>query len=98
MREEFYYVRRGDTFMSIAQHARVPVLALTQANPYEDPTKLTEGQTLFLPVRFFRARYGDTMATIAARHGLEEGALRRMNDALSSPIPGQRYRIVEVDG
>lgn len=45
-----YTVRPGDTLYSIAQRFGTTVEAIAQANGLEDPSRITAGQSLFVPV------------------------------------------------
>lgn len=46
---EFYTVRRGDTFQSIATAHGIGTWALSEHNPYVDPSELVVGQVLCVP-------------------------------------------------
>jgi len=92
-------VRRGDTLSGLAARAGVSVRELAGANGISNPNLIREGQTLRLPGaattpvtasgggRHLIAR-GETLAAIAAKHGVTVAALAEANGIAN------RHRII----
>ncbi len=100
-----YIVRPGDTLSAIAYRYGTTVAALAQANGLRDPRLIYVGQRLVIPGGggdgvaptggTYVVRAGDTLASIAYRHGTTVAALVRAN-GLRNPnfiYPGQRLTI-----
>jgi len=104
-------VKRGDTLSSLAQRHGVSMRALMATNGLRDARKIKPGQRLKLPppanarsepiaasrpaVRWVRVRRGETLSSLARRHGVSVHELMSANglrdaDALRS---GQRLRV-----
>ncbi|RBP61914.1 LysM domain-containing protein [Brevibacterium sanguinis] len=82
-----YKVKQGDTLYAVASRHGVSVPALAELNRISPRQNLQQGQVLSLPEKnelpdtdpsHVVAR-GETLAGIAARHGVSPGALRRAN-------------------
>jgi LysM repeat protein len=96
-----YTVRPGDTLGSIAAANGTTVGALAAANGLADADRIYVGQELDLTGSGsagggqYRVRAGDTLGTIASRHGTTVAALVRAND-LRNPnliLIGQRIDV-----
>jgi N-acetylmuramoyl-L-alanine amidase len=105
-------VASGDTLGSIAQRAGVDAKALAAANGIRDPRSLRPGQVLELPgpgapmprataaPRTYTVRSGDTLYSIAQRHGVTPAAIADLNglrDRHKLSV-GQRLRLPLQDG
>ena len=89
-------VRSGETLAGIAARNRVSVSALAKANAIADPNRIYIGQRLTIPAAgapavatpaattSYTVRNGDTLGTIAARHGSRVAALVDLN-SLANP-------------
>ena len=86
-------VRRGETLRDIAAAHGTTVAALTRANGISNPNLILAGQVLRVPEAAatararsssYTVRSGDTLGTIAARHGTTVAALVKTN-RLSNP-------------
>jgi LysM repeat protein len=88
---QVYTVQRGDTLSEIAWDFGVSEDALLQANSLRNPNHIYVGQQLIIPTKGSRGTggpqcveyhvviRGDTLAGIAAWHGVDEYALARAN-------------------
>jgi membrane-bound lytic murein transglycosylase D len=82
---ERYRVRAGDTLGSIARRTGISASRLAAENGIDDPRRLRPGQVLVLPggapapERYYTVRAGDTLYSIAARHGVRVADLARRN-------------------
>jgi LysM repeat protein len=83
---ERYRVRAGDTLGSIARRTGVSERSLASLNGIDDPRRLRPGQLLVLPggaaaeeSRYYTVRAGDTLYSIATRHGVRVADLARRN-------------------
>jgi len=81
-------VRPGETLGGIAARNRVTVGALAQANAISDPNRIYAGQRLTIPgsgaapaatTTGYTVRSGDTLGTVAQRHGSSVAALVALN-------------------
>jgi membrane-bound lytic murein transglycosylase D len=103
----YHMVASGDTLESVAQEYRVPVEQLATANQLSATGSIAGVEALVVPVapavepssrtRFYIARRGDTLVTIADRFGTALDDLRRWN-GIPSGIhvePGRRLHVVE---
>ena len=99
-----YVVRAGDTVTSIAEAHSLTESAIRNANPdFDFPAgndeELAWERALQLPANTrVRVQEGDTVATIAAKHGLEEADLLAANEALTAETPlgiGQELALPE---
>jgi membrane-bound lytic murein transglycosylase D len=84
-------VARGDTLASIARRSGVDAKALAALNGIRNPRSLRPGQVLELPgggsrkasaaasARTYTVRSGDTLYSIAQRHGVTPGAIADLN-------------------
>jgi membrane-bound lytic murein transglycosylase D len=104
-------VASGDTLSSIARRAGVDAKALAAANGIRNPRSLRPGQLLELPPtggrtaraaaapRTYTVRSGDTLYSIAQRHGVTPSAIADLNglrDRHKLSI-GQRLRLPAAD-
>lgn len=105
-----YVVQSGDSLWSIAQRYGVDASALREANHLRSST-LRPGQLLEVPaarpvsggaqaaLETYTVRTGDTLWTIAQRHGTSPRRLQQVNGLRSSRIyPGQRLRVPVAAG
>lgn len=102
----------GDTLGSIARRNGTTAQALADANGIDDPRSLRPGRLLTLPggaapeqvaeaqTRVYVVRGGDTLYSIAARHGLRVADIARENGLLdgSKLSIGQRLRLPAGEG
>jgi membrane-bound lytic murein transglycosylase D len=87
--ETTWRVRPGDTLGSIAKSTGVPAERLASHNGIDDPRRLRPGQRLRIPggraeardapERVYTVRAGDTLYSIASRHGLRVADLAAQN-------------------
>jgi putative chitinase len=100
-----YVVRYGDTLSSIARTFGTTVWAISAANGISNPNCIYAGQRLVIPggggyhppccAGYYRVRPGDTLYSIAWRHGTTVWALASAN-GISNPnliYVGQMLRI-----
>jgi membrane-bound lytic murein transglycosylase D len=104
---QFQVVRRGDTLWSIARHYRMSARTLARMNGISVHHVLRPGEKLRLyanvPVehhgelRFqvVRVRSGDTLWSIARRHGMSAKTLAHLNGLARGEVlrPGQRLKL-----
>jgi len=105
-------VASGDTLGAIARREGVDAGALAAANGIRNPRSLRPGQVLELPraggrtaraaaaPRTYTVRSGDTLYSIAQRHGVTSSAIAELNglrDRHKLSI-GQRLRLPAADG
>lgn len=111
-----YTVRRGDSLSSIASRHGTTVNALVQANGLRNPSYIYAGQKLVIrggggsaPATgqaasaggaTYTVRRGDTLSSIASRHGTTASAIARVNGLanLSYIYVGQRLSIPSGGG
>ncbi len=96
-------VQVGDTLWELARAQGCPIEQLREANALEPDEPLVVGRMLTLPVcsgpgdatrREYVVAPGDTLASIASRHGTSVDELRRLNEIDGSLIRvGQRLRL-----
>lgn len=106
--ERRHTVRRGETLSGIAARYGVSVADILRANRHiSNPDCIRAGQTLVIPERVettnaneepttYTVRRGDTLTSIAERHGLDLARLRRANLQITNPdriYPGQRVNL-----
>lgn len=88
-----YVVKAGDTVSSIAERHNLSASAIRSANsdfdfPAGNDDELPWENTLELPANTrVQVQEGDTVATIAAKHGIEEDDLLAANEALTPETP-----------
>lgn len=100
-------VRRGDVLGTIAEHYRVSVAALRQANHLRGD-RIRVGQTLQIPnngspgrpapvaepAQRYIVQTGDSLWQIARRYHVSVSAMQRANNGIGQPIqPGQKLSI-----
>lgn len=105
-----YRVKPGDTIHQIAASFGVSAQALMDENGITDPTKVKTGHVLSIPKivgsesqsrvsapqarQMYTVRPGDSLTTIAKRHGLSLSALRDLNPQIGNAIrPKQKIRV-----
>lgn len=98
-----YVVRAGDTLSGIAQRSGVSVAALAGANGVKNADRIVVGQRLTIPdgsmavAGTYVVRRGDTVITIAKRHGISPQTLMAANGLVGPTIyAGVRLRIVPL--
>jgi len=96
-----HIVQRGETAYSIARRYGTSVEAITGANGIVNPNWIYTGQRLIIPTQgspstaVYTVQWGDTLFSIAWRHGTTANALAWLN-GLSNPNfiwAGQRLRL-----
>ncbi len=104
-----YTVRRGDTLSSIAVRHGVSSRALAAANGIDDPRSLAVGRKLRIPgpggarsmaANTYTVQRGDTLSSIARRHGTSVQQLLAANaiDRADRIRPGQKLRVPASGG
>lgn len=104
-----YTVRRGDTLSSIAARHGVSSRALASANGIDDPRALPVGRKLRIPgpggvrsaaATTYTVRRGDTLSSIARRHGTSVQQLLAANgiERADSIRAGQKLRVPASGG
>lgn len=108
--EASYRVRPGDTLGEIARRAGVSAETVASANGIDDPRRLRPGQVLTIPAggtaaavqaeRFYTVRAGDTLYSIASRHGVSVAELAAENGLRNRHrlSIGQRLRLPPARG
>ena len=102
----YYTVRAGDTFFSIAARFNVSVNDLMEANPGVDPRRLMIGQVICIPLatppvtcppgyRVHIVNAGETMFTLARRYGVSVQSIINANPGINPNfiLIGQRLCI-----
>lgn len=103
----YWKVKRGDTYVRIAQKTGLTVDELETFNPYTDPSTLQPGQRVKLRAKvpppkpkplgpkWVTLRSGDSFGSIAAKTGKSIGRLQRLNPKLKPTLlqPGDRVRL-----
>ncbi|HEV2059697.1 MAG TPA: LysM peptidoglycan-binding domain-containing protein [Solirubrobacteraceae bacterium] len=104
---DYWNVKRGDTYVRIAQKTGLTVEELETFNPYTDPSTIRPGQRVKLHAKvpppkpkalgpkWFTLRSGDSFGSIAAKTGKSIGRLQRLNPKLKPTLlqPGDRVRL-----
>jgi LysM repeat protein len=109
-----HVVRRGETLASIARRYQVSARSLASANGMSDPNAIRAGQRLAIPgsprvdapgparaaARTYTVRRGDTMSSIARRHGVSVKDLMAANNLSRAGHirAGQKLRVPGSDG
>lgn len=103
----YWTVRRGDTFVKIAQETGLTVEELESFNPYVDPSAIQPGQRVQLREevpkpkpkprgpKWVTVRTGDSFGSIAAKTGKNINRLQQLNPKLKPKTlqPGDRMRL-----
>lgn len=104
---DYWTVRRGDTFVRIADRTGLMVDELQTFNPRVNPSEIEAGQRLKLRAkvappepeppgpRWVTVHTGDSLSSIAAKRGKTVARLRRLNPKLKPTAlqPGDRVRL-----
>ena len=101
-----FTLREGDTLKRLARAIGASADTLIAMNALRSVNVAGEGDSIYLPVRardlgtllagsYYSVRKGDTVYSIAKRHGLSVHELRELNDLSSHAKlhPGQRLRV-----
>jgi membrane-bound lytic murein transglycosylase D len=94
-----YQVQKGDTVSSIATRFKVSQKDLCAWNDITDPTSLKAGQTLVIRQAStgwttYKVQRGDTLSSIAKKHGVSVDEIKAWNNLSSSTIQvGQSLKI-----
>lgn len=97
-----YRVQAGDTLSEIAEDNHVTLKTLEVANlQIKNPNLIYPGELVFIPsssvhVTEVKVVAGDTMTSIAAKHGLSLRRLETLNPQIKNPnliYPGQEIRV-----
>ena len=99
----WYTVQQGDTLSSIAWRYGTSTWAIVQANNISNPNRIYAGQRLYIPGGtppstggvWYTVRWGDTLSSIAWRHGVSVWAIVQAN-SIANPnyiYAGQRLYI-----
>ena len=99
---ELYVVKSGDTVQQIARRYSTPADDIVFANQLENPDVLSVGQALIIPGGETRRTVGrgDTLYSIARRHGVSLQRLAAANPQIVNPnriYPGQTV-LIPTDG
>lgn len=103
----WYTVKRGDTYVKIAQRTGLTVDELETFNPYTDPSAIQPGQRLKLRLhvpkpkpkplgpKYYTLKAGDSYGSIAAKLHKDITRLQRLNPKLKAKElqPGDRARL-----
>lgn len=103
----YWKVKRGDTYVRIAQKTGLTIEELERFNPYVDPSTIQPGQRLKLrakvpkpkrkPVgpKWYTLKAGDSYGSIAAETGKNITRLQRLNPKLKATAlqPGDKVRL-----
>lgn len=97
-----HVVRKGQTLSGIASRYGTSVSSLARKNDLSDPDLIVAGQRLRVPggsggggASTYTVRSGDTLSSIAARHGTSVAALAKRN-RIGDPnliVAGQKLRV-----
>ncbi len=78
-----YTVREGDSLWSIANAFNLDINTLFGCNTMKDPNYLRVGTELRIPNQdgiFYKIAKGDTLESIAKKHGSQAGSIQKAND------------------
>jgi LysM repeat protein len=99
-----HVVRRGDTLYSVARRYGTTVNAIVRANGLRDSNRIYVGQRLIVPTSeaaqqaatsgIYVVQRGDTLYSIARRHGVSVQALARANSIYNPNLIRRRQRLV----
>ena len=106
-----FTLRHGDNLTRLARIVGTTPETLAAMNDLDSPASVGTGDTIYLPVRgrelgtllahyadedfFYAVRKGDTLYSVARKHGLTAAELRELNDLRSNAKlkPGQKLRV-----
>ena len=101
-----YTVKSGDTLSAIASRNHVSLAALEKANPQiKNPNSIYVGEKVNIPGKSdtvttasstYTVKSGDTMSSIASKHGVSLAALEKANPQVKNPnviSVGQKLKI-----
>jgi spore germination protein len=93
---DIFIIKPGDTLEAISRETGVSKEQIAVDNNLSETDKLAVGEALIILKPAFTdiAHSGDTSQTIAARNGIDETTLRRLNPGLSSAPPSAGEEIV----
>ena len=94
---QFYVIRSGDSYWSIARRYKTSVTALLETNPGIDPNRLTIGTKITIPsrkrvqkpstaTRTYRVKSGDILGRISINHGIPLQKLLNANPGVNPQI------------
>jgi len=99
-----YVVRRGDTLYSVARRYGTTVNAIVRANALRNPNRIYVGQRLIVSTSgttqqaatsgTYVVQRGDTLYSIARRHGVSVQALTRANNIYNPNVIRRGQRLV----
>ena len=102
-----FTLREGDTLKKLARAIGTSMDTLMAMNALRSIDSVSEGDSIYLPVRarelgtllagvYYNVHKGDTVYSIAKRHGLSVRELRELNDLSSNAKlhPGQKLRVI----
>jgi len=99
-----HVVSRGDTLYSVARRYGTTVNAIVQANGLPNSNRIYVGQRLVVPTSgatqpaatsgSYVVQYGDTLSSIAYRHGVSTQALASANNIYNSNLIHRGQRLV----
>lgn len=99
-----HVVRRGDTLYSVARRYGTTVNAIMQANGLQNSNRIYVGQRLIVPTSAtaqpaatsgtYVVQRGDTLSSIASRHGVSVQALARANNIYNPSLIRSGQRLV----
>jgi LysM repeat protein len=99
-----YVVRRGDTLYSVARRYGTTVNAIVQANGLPNSNRIYVGQRLVVPTSgatqpasasgTYVVQYGDTLSSIAYRHGVSTQTLASANNIYNQNLIRRGQRLV----
>jgi len=80
-------VSRGDTVYKIAQRYDVSVQEITEANQLSNPSRITIGQALIIPVDYIRHTVspGESLYLLARRYGTTVSQILSANPEITNP-------------
>lgn len=111
-----FTLRRGDSVRKLAQALGTSPETILAMNGLRSESRVGQGDSIYLPVRarelgarlahwndeavFYAVRKGDTLYSVARRHGLSVEDLRELNDLGSGAVlrTGQKLRVAPQRG
>jgi LysM repeat protein len=106
--DSVYVVSKGDTLYSVARRYGTTVSAIVQANGLRNSNRIYVGQRLVVPASgsvqqtttsgTYVVQYGDTLSSIAYRHGVSVQALASANNIYNTNLIRRGQRLVIPGG